>query len=198
MLRHITVLIAVSMMVVAVGQADPPFTSVTTDPTAYSYDLTHTEAGGLHTYVFDLTFHGGAVPEPGSTVVRMRAFIVYGMDSSIIVDASAAGQALTWAESENGSHVLWEWATSGNPNPPNGDCMFPDPDPTSNSLFTIVTNAPLPDPSQTAVHILWRDASGEDQSEWVNNTPELPPSLLSLLGFGGAALMHRIRRRRNR
>lgn len=177
------------LLLVGAACADPPFPSTATDPTAYSFDVTETfnPVTGNWEYTYTVQFLGGEVPEDGSTKVRARAFVIYDVDTVTVLDAYSGDGAAGWTSTSNGASVLWEFSTSGNPS---GDVLYPD----DVATFTIVTNQQLPTTALTAMHILWVDPYGNDQSAWVNNTPELPPSLLSMIGFGALAFLRRRRK----
>ncbi len=173
----------------------PPWDETLADPTSFDFTVTNPVAGDPYTYRWDVTFNGGAVGGAGATNYRWAAFVVYGPhtdpgtnDPAYSVTATDSG----WGASKDGAAVTAEWSGSDIPLPPQ----------TRYFQLTFKPTVDLTgfDPNKVAIHVKWDGGSyykdGELQSSaWVNNTPELPPSLLSMIGFGGLAFLRRRRLR---
>jgi len=182
----------------------PPFDSTIIDRTAY--DLTVVGPGadslGPYEYEYTVTFNGGDyanahTTNPGS--IRADGFVIYAdnpktvsgssvvlfSDSKVSYDDGATWHPLWGPGITDGANPFWEWKWG--PNPYKIE-LYRD----HMAKFTITTKDPLnlDHPPHTAFHIKW-----EGGSAWINNTPELPPSLLTMVSFGGLALL---RRRRGR
>ncbi|MFQ6133922.1 MAG: hypothetical protein ACE5R4_17905 [Armatimonadota bacterium] len=208
MLRRVCPLLVGCLLLLTAGavHADPapPFESTIIDPTAYDFVLDVTDPGGSGNpsasdwqYVYTVTFHGGdyaASQATDDSTIRMAAFVVYAQNNPVTKDSDSTAEVshddgtnwgtLAWSPTPDGNKVVWEWNGEGGP--------YVYPHPPDLARFTLWTDAPLDlhDPVRTAVKIKW----DEDGSDWVNNTPELPPSLLSMISFGALALVRRWRR----
>lgn len=195
-MRRIQMSMLLLILSVAVCTAQPPFDETIAD--AGAYDLTCQLLDPVDfTYQWILDYNGTSFPSapPGEFITR---FIVY----DDVVDYVGAGAT---AEIWNGGSwdPLADWSASI-PGQPTGAVWWQDDVPAVGSRvypeaslrFTADFTGLLADCSKTAIHV---QALGpnNDQSEWVNNTPELPPSALmslSMLPLGVAYVRGRRRK----
>ena len=182
---------------VAVCTAQPPFDETLADPGAY--DLTCQLLDPVDfTYQWVLDYNGTSFPSapPGEFITR---FIVY----DDVVNYASAGTAEIWNSGTLAWDPLGDWSASV-PGQPTGAVWWQDGVPSAASRvhpeasfrFTADFTGLLADCSRTAIHVQGLGPNNED-SEWVNNTPELPPSALmslSMLPLGVAYVRGRRRK----
>ncbi len=176
-LMRLTLLASVLAVVSAAGFANPapPFSETVADPTSYYQAVT--DMGG-NQYLWDITYNGAAsLPDPE----YMAAFAVYDATVTLVSTVDPSG----WPGVPDGNHVAVEWYAS-----PASTYRLSPPDSIS---FQATFNQPLANPFLTAIHIQY----GEN-SEWVNNTPELPPAALLSLSMLPLGLAYIRGRRRNK
>ena len=183
----LTLLVLLVPLAVCSAIPAPPFDETVPDVGAYNVDVTKTAVSSGWEYQWTVAFNGTSLFGPddpdGDPIQRMHKFVVYGCDSVGLVDAYDSTAPPWWAAVNPGNNALVEWVADKNVDRLRiGDSI----------VFTAVLDSELTC-DVTAIQVQY----GED-SEWVTNTPELPPSLLSVLGFGSMALVGRIRRRLRR
>lgn len=163
---------------VALANPAPPYEETVTYAEAYDQTVADLgEYGGWYRYRWDITYNGvEALPDPEF----MRAFVVYDPDGSIqLRNASAwwtgtSDPLLDWHGVEDGANVAAEWYAA----PASGARLYPG----AEVSFQGDLGHALASTSITAIHIQY----GED-SEWVNNVPEVGTwaLLLATGAFGG-------------
>jgi len=203
--RVLPLCIIVLLVPVGLAFADPdpapPFDSTIIDPTAYDLTVVETQVGTqlnpLWQYEYTVTFNGGDYAIDQATddsTIRTDGFVIYANTAKKMPDGSAVvSSSDSWRLGStvplwgpgitDGANPFWEWKWG--PDPYHIELI-----PGDTARFTVWTKIPLDldDPAHTAFHIKW-----EGGSAWINNTPELPPSLLTMVSFGGLALLRRRR-----
>ncbi len=179
-----------------------------------AYDITYDDQGQAeYTYEWELTFNGTGT---GADNERIRAFALYYLPDSVLpVTDQEAADTITNPVAERGTNTTVSWSWPGDPHPLRGNTVAwsadnPTSDPaTSDAVFVSETIASfrtkfsdkLPEEYFTSsdhmipsgVHVQWTDETGQDQSEWVNQTPEPVSIALLALGLPTALIVRRRR-----
>jgi hypothetical protein len=159
---------------------DVTITRDMSQPSKYVYDIT---------VVFNGTMYFGPDDPDGDPIQQMKHFVLYAPTAGGVglLDAwPTAAPPNFWVAKNPGNNSLAEWGAKTD-------------DDRLRIGESIVVRAEFTAPLQyidepiTAIQVQYAE-----DSDWVKNTPELPPSLLSILGLGTAAFMGRIRRRRKK
>ena len=168
----------------------PPWTEAQDDNGAY--DLTIARDMSLPAqYMYDLTvtFNGTSLFGPddpdGDPIQRFTTFVLYEPAAGGIapVDSWEVNNPAYWTVKNPGNNGLVEWGNkTGADRLRIGDSITFRAELTGLLEYEGVV--------RSAIKVQYGNDSG-----WIRDTPELPPSLLSMLGLGCAAFAHRIRRR---
>jgi hypothetical protein len=193
----VVVILAISVTAGLTAPA-PPFASTVAD--AGAYDLTCTLIDlGTNTYQWELDYLGTSLPQSPDGEY-MASFVVYD-DVANYVGAGATAEI--WNTGTLSWDSLADWDTT-NPGIPSAAIEWTDNVPSAMSRiqpveslrFTAAFTGLLDDCSLTAIHVRQLGEDGED-SEWVNNTPELAPGALmglTMLPLGLSYLRNRRRK----
>lgn len=177
-----------------------------------AYDVTYDEGVPQYTYLWEVTFNGIGT---GAENERMRAFALYYLpDSAMPMTGQASPTTVTNPVDARDGKTMVNWSWPGEPAPQIGNTASWSADnPTSNpaesdavfvgetiGLFLTTFENPLPDdyllPTSeifSGVHVQWTDGDGNDQSEWINQTPEPVTAVLLALGIPTALVARRRR-----
>lgn len=176
--RILAVLCAV-LMISGVALAQWPYSETETDSGAYDQVITNwLDAGNdwdANTYSWDVTFNGTSYLDDTEGNQSMIAFAVH--DSDETTYAIEWSEVDGWHATDNtGQNVTVQWKADA-PTYHNGVQVG------ESQTFQATFSKALNEPSWTSIQIASED-EGPDAGESVkvNNTPELPPSTLLLLG----------------
>lgn len=183
-------IVAITLMLAGSAYALPPFSATLANGGAYDATWSSEINANLYTYHWEVAFNGIGT---GYANERMTGFALYGMPDSLyftgkpdtITQANAATRTVAWSKAKifkNSGDVFWD---AKHPGSVHKDPVFVGE---KLGVFTTTFTEPgLPtdyfSSLESAIHVAW----SEDNSEWINNTPEGPtpePISAVLLALG--------------